>query len=40
MKSTPRSIARHILIFVIVLVVLTAVAMLLGLGPVVHSGQV
>jgi len=37
MKSTPRRIAFHILIFVIVLVVLTAVATWLGLGPVVHS---
>ena len=37
MKSTPRRIAFHILIFVIVLVVLSAVAIWLGLGPVVHS---
>jgi hypothetical protein len=36
MKSLPQ-IARHIVIFVVVLVILSAVAIWLGLGPVVHS---
>jgi hypothetical protein len=40
MKSTPRRIARRVLIFVVVLVVLTALAIWLDLGPVVHSGHV
>ena len=39
MNATRRRIARHILVFVVVLVVLSAVAIWLGLGPVVHSGQ-
>jgi hypothetical protein len=39
MKPMPRRIALHILFFVLVLVVLSAVAIWLGLGPVVHSGQ-
>lgn len=39
MQSTPRRIARHIFIFVVVFVLLTAVAIWLGLGPVVHSWQ-
>jgi hypothetical protein len=30
-------IARHIILFVVVLVVLSALAIWLGLGPVVHS---
>jgi hypothetical protein len=37
MNSTPRRIAFHVLVFVIVLAVLSAVAIWLGLGPVVHS---
>jgi hypothetical protein len=37
MKSTPRRLVFHIVIFVVVLIVLTAVAIWLGLGPVVHS---
>jgi Flp pilus assembly protein TadB len=39
MQSMPRKLARHILIFVLVFLVLTAVAIWLGLGPVVHSWQ-
>ena len=39
MNATRRKIARHVVVFVIVLVVLSAVAIWLGLGPVVHSGQ-
>jgi hypothetical protein len=37
MTSRPHKIARHIIIFVVVLVVMTAVSIWLGLGPVVHS---
>ena len=37
MKSTPRRIAFHIFMFIAVLVALSAVAIWLGLGPVVHS---
>jgi hypothetical protein len=37
MKSKPGKIAYHIILFVVVLVVLSAVAIWLGLGPVVHS---
>jgi hypothetical protein len=31
------TIARHVLLMIVVLVLLTALAMWLGLGPVVHS---
>jgi hypothetical protein len=37
MKRNPRKITGHALLFVVVLVVMTAVAIWLGLGPVVHS---
>ena len=37
MKATPRRIALHVLIFIVVLVVLSAVAIWLDLGPTVHS---
>ena len=37
MKPAPRRIALHVLLFVVVLVVLSAVAIWLGLGPLVHS---
>jgi hypothetical protein len=37
MKPKSRKIAAQILLFVLVLVVMTAVAVWLGLGPVVHS---
>ena len=37
MKPTRRRIRFHILMFVVVLVVLSAVAIWLGLGPVIHS---
>ncbi len=37
MKSTPRKVAGHIFFFVVVLVILTAVAIWLRLGPIVHS---
>ena len=37
MKSTPRRIAFHVLLLVIGLVVLSAVAIWLDLGPVVRS---
>jgi hypothetical protein len=37
MKATPRRIAFHVLIFIIVFVVLSAVAIWLGLGPIAHS---
>ena len=37
MTLMPRTIAGHILLFVVVLVILTAVSIWLGLGPVVHS---
>jgi hypothetical protein len=33
----PRTIARHVLLMIVVLVILTALAVWLGLGPVVHS---
>jgi hypothetical protein len=33
---TPRNIAKHVLIFTLVLVALSAVAIWLGLGPVVQ----
>jgi hypothetical protein len=37
MRWTPRRIAFHILVFIVVLVVLSAVAIWLGLGPVAHA---
>jgi hypothetical protein len=37
MTLTARKIARHILILVVVLVALSALAIWLGLGPVVYS---
>jgi hypothetical protein len=37
MKPTRRRILFHILMFVVVLLVLSAVAIWLGLGPVIHS---
>ncbi len=39
MQSRPRRILFHILLFVVVLVVLSAIAIWLGLGPVVHSQE-
>jgi hypothetical protein len=36
----PRNIVRHIILAVAVFVILTAVAIWLGLGPVVHSADV
>jgi hypothetical protein len=39
MMLMPRTIAGHILLFVVVLVVLSAVAIWFGLGPVVHSSS-
>lgn len=44
MKTTPRRTAFQILMFIVVLVVLlvvgSAVAIWLGLGPIVHSRQI
>jgi hypothetical protein len=37
MHITLRRIALHIALFVVVLVVLTVIAVWLGLGPIVHS---
>jgi hypothetical protein len=37
MPSRPRRIVFHIIMFLVVLVVVTAVSIWLGLGPVVHS---
>ena len=37
MRLTPRRIAFHVVIFVVVFVVLTGVAIWLGLGPAAHS---
>ena len=37
MTLTARKIARHIILVIVVLVVLSALAIWLGLGPVVHS---
>jgi hypothetical protein len=37
MSSRSRLIARHLLLFAVVFVILTAVAIWLGLGPTVHS---
>ena len=37
MKTTPRRIAFHVLIFIIVFVVSSLVAIWLGLGPTIHS---
>ena len=37
MGTTPAKIATHVVIFVVVTVVLTALSMWLGLGPVVWS---
>lgn len=37
MTLTVRTIARHIIIMIVILVALTALAISLGLGPVVHS---
>jgi hypothetical protein len=37
MKPKPRQIAGHGLFIVVVLTIMTAVAIWLGLGPVVHS---
>jgi predicted small integral membrane protein len=34
---TPGKIARHVVLFAVILLVLTAVAIWLDLGPVVHS---
>lgn len=33
---TPRTIARHVILLILITVVLSAVAIWLGLGPVVH----
>ena len=35
--STPRKIARHVIQLIVILVALSALAIWLGLGPVVHS---
>ena len=37
MTSTSRTVGRHIILFVVVMVILTAIAIWLGLGPTVHS---
>ena len=37
MKSTPHEIAGPVVLFIVVFVMLSAVAIWLGLGPVVHS---
>ena len=37
MTLTARKIARHIIVMIVILVALTALAIWLGLGPVVHS---
>jgi len=37
MTSSFRTIGRHIVLFAIVMVILTALAIWLGLGPTVHS---
>jgi hypothetical protein len=37
MKSTPRKIARHIIILIVILIAISALAIWLGIGPVVHS---
>ena len=37
MKITPQRIALYVLIFIILLVVGSAVAIWLGLGPTIHS---
>jgi len=37
MKSTPHKIAGPSVLFIVVFVILSAVAIWLGLGPVVHS---
>lgn len=37
MESRPQRIAFHVVMFVVVLVVLSAIAIWLGVGPVVHS---
>jgi hypothetical protein len=38
MKSTPGRIAAHTIFFIVVFVIISALAIWLGLGPVVHSG--
>ena len=35
--EAPVRIIRHIILFIVVLIVLSAIAIWLGLGPVVHS---
>jgi hypothetical protein len=35
--SSPRNIARHVIVLIVILVALSALAIWLGLGPVVHS---
>ena len=35
--SNPRNIARHVIVLIVILVALSALAIWLGLGPVVHS---
>ena len=40
MKTTPRRIAFHVLIIIILFVVGSAVAIWLGLGPTIHSALV
>jgi hypothetical protein len=37
MTPTPRTIARRVVILIVLTVVLSAVAIWLGLGPIVHS---
>jgi len=37
MRPKNRTIARHAILFVIVFVIMTALAIWLGLGPTVHS---
>ena len=34
---TPRNIVRHVIFMIVILVALSAVAIWLGLGPIVHS---
>ena len=40
MKTTPRRIAYHVLILIIVFVVSSLVAVWLGLGPTIHSALI
>jgi hypothetical protein len=39
MRLEPRAVVGHIFLFIVILVVLTAVAIWLDLGPVLHSSS-